>query len=307
MLIAAYTFNDYLLPQYYTKKKYVVFGILTVLLFYVTSAMDRVINVYVYEPLFREPPFIQESIQQIFSDVPFLITSYLTPMLFASFIMTFEQVVREKQAAQKRNTELERDKNRAELNALKSQLHPHFLFNTLNNLYALTVQKSDKAPETVATLSAMLDYILYQCNDKLVLLYKEVELLENYIALERLRYGDEITIRTDYAFAKADTVIAPLLLLSMVENAFKHGASGSIETPEIQIKIWEEGVMLYIEVKNTKNSIQQQDSTGYSKGIGLSNVQQQLALLYADFSYEVTDANGWYDVALRLNTAAIND
>lgn len=307
MCIAAYTFNDFLLPQYYARKKYLVFGVLTVLLFYITSALDRVINVYVYEPLFREPPFTQESIGQIFGDIPFLIASYLSPVIIASLIMTFEKVVRQKQAAENRNIELERDKNRAELNALKSQLHPHFLFNTLNNLYALTVQKSDKAPETVATLSAMLDYILYQCNDKLVPLEKEVELLEHYIALEKLRYGDEIAIQTKYAFAKAETQIAPLLLLSIVENAFKHGASGSLETPEIHINMWQEETNLFVEVKNTKNETQQQDRTGYSKGIGQSNIQQQLALLYTDFSYDVTDENGWYSVALRLNTTAIND
>jgi hypothetical protein len=414
MLIAAYTFNDYLLPQYYAQKKYLVFGVLTILLFYVTSALDRVVNVYVYEPLFREPPFVQESIKQIFSDIPFLIGTYLSPVLIASITMTFERVIRQKQAAENRNIELERDKNRAELNALKSQLHPHFLFNTLNNLYALTVQKSDKAPETVATLSEMLDYILYQCNDRLVPLQKEVDLLENYITLERLRYGDDIAITTVYAFAKADSnvtqnfskgtneenvtqnlskgtneenvtqnlskgtneenvaqnlskgtnednvtqnlskgtneenvtqnfskgtneenvtqnlskgtneenvtlslskgnaggadlLIAPLLLLSIVENAFKHGASGSIATPEIHINIRQEGDQLFVEVKNTKSPSQQQDPTGYSKGIGVSNVQRQLALLYSDFSYEVTDENGWFAVALRLNTTAIND
>jgi LytS/YehU family sensor histidine kinase len=307
MLIAAYTFNDYLLPQYYAQKKYLVFAVLTVLLFYVTSALDRVVNVYVYEPLFREPPFVQESIKQIFSDIPFLIGTYLTPVLIASITMTFERVIRQKQAAENRNIELERDKNRAELNALKSQLHPHFLFNTLNNLYALTVQKSDKAPETVATLSEMLDYILYQCNDRLVPLQKEVDLLENYITLERLRYGDDIAITSEYAFAKAGTQIAPLLLLSIVENAFKHGASGSITTPEIHINIRQEGDQLFVEVKNTKSPSQQQDPTGYSKGIGVSNVQRQLALLYSDFSYEVTDENGWFAVALRLNTTAIND
>jgi sensor histidine kinase YesM len=331
MLIAAYTFNDYLLPHFYAKRKYLVFGVMTLLLFYVCSALDRMINVYVYEPLFRDPPFVQESIQQILSEVSFLIGGYLPSLLIASLIMTLDNIIREKRAAENRNLELERDKNMAELNALKSQLHPHFLFNTLNNLYALTVQKSDKAPETVATLSAMLDYILYQCNDKLVPLKKEVELLENYIALEKLRYGGEIKIRTEYAFAKAvqsfiegdvqsvttspskcpaewaETKIAPLLLLSIVENSFKHGASGSVGTPEIHINIREEGKQLFIEVNNTKNAAQQLDVTGYSKGIGVPNVKRQLALLYSDFSYEETDENGWFMVALRINTTAIND
>jgi len=302
MLIAAYTFNEYLMPKFYATKRYLPFALFSLMLFYVCSGLDRVVNVYVYEPLFREPPFDQEPLYQIFTDIPFLITAYLSPVLLASFSMTFERVVRQKQVAENKNIELQRDRNKAELNALKSQLHPHFLFNTLNNLYALTVQKSDKAPETVATLSEMLDYILYQCNDKLVSLKKEINLVENYIALEKLRYGDEITVCSQYAFAKADTQIAPLLLLSIVENAFKHGASGSTEIPEIHIDIKEEGTTLFIVVKNTKNSTQQEDTTGYSKGIGVKNIKQQLDLLYTDYTYEVTNENGWYKVDLRINT-----
>ena len=307
MMIAAYTFNDLLIPRFYGAKKYLVFAVLSLALFYIISAFDRIVNVYVYESLFREPPFVKESILEIFSDMYVLISFYLNPLLFASLAMTFQRLLQEKRATEKRNAELERDKNRAELNALKSQLHPHFLFNTLNNIYALTVQKSDKAPETVATLSEMLDYILYQCNDTVVALQKEVNLLENYMALERLRYGDDIEITTEYNLTKSEMQIAPLLLLSILENAFKHGASGSISIPKIQLKIWQEDVQLYVEIKNTKNTVKQQDDTGYSKGIGVTNIQQQLAILYADFSYEASDKDGWYTVSMRINTQAIND
>lgn len=307
MMMAAYTFNDVLIPRFYGAKKYLAFGVLSLVLFYVTSVFDRILNVYVFEPLFREPPFAKESILEIVSDLYVLISFYLNPLLFASLAMTFQRLLQEKRATEKRNAELERDKNRAELNALKSQLHPHFLFNTLNNIYALTVQKSDKAPETVATLSEMLDYILYQCNDTFVSLQKEVNLLENYMALERLRYGDDIEITTEYDLTKSEMKIAPLLLLSILENAFKHGASGSISIPKIQLKIWQEDVQLYVEIKNTKNTVKQQDDTGYSKGIGVVNIQQQLAILYTDFTYDVTDKEEWYTVSMRINTQAIND
>lgn len=302
-LIAAYGFNTVLLQYYYKTKKYLLFGIFSVVLFYVASALDRVFTVYVYEPIFREPPFEQESIVQIFSDWEFLIGGYLIPLLMATFAMTIDRIITQKNRNEKAILQLERDKNKAELGALKAQIHPHFLFNTLNNLYALTLQKSDKAPETVATLSSMLDYMLYQCNDKLVPLEKEVTLLENYIVLERLRYGDDIEI----AFAKAystnpKTQIGPLILLSIVENAFKHGASGSTEIPKIHIDLQQEGSQLYFTVKNTKNTEQQSDDTAYTKGIGISNIKKQLELLYTDYSYQVTDENGWYCVALRIHT-----
>ena len=307
MLIGAYTLNDVLIPRFYSTRKYVLFGVLSSTLLYLTSAIDRMVNVHIYESLFREPPFLKEPILEIVSDIPKLLAGYVTPVLFASLAMTFQRILGEKRATEKRNAELERDKNRAELNALKSQLHPHFLFNTLNNIYALTVQKSDKAPQTVATLSEILDHILYQCNDKLVPLHKEIALLENYMALERLRYGDEIEITTEYDVSTSDLKIAPLLLLSILENAFKHGASGSITTPKILIKITLENKELYVDIKNTKNAVPQRDDTGYSKGIGVANIQQQLALLYSDFTYDVVDKNGWYAVRMRINTQAIND
>lgn len=311
--LTAYVFNYVLLQYYYKTRKYILFALFSVTLFYIASALDRVFTVYVYEALFREPPFEKESLLQIFSDWEFLIGGYLLPLVMATFAMTIDRIITQKNRNEKALLQLERDKNKAELGALKAQIHPHFLFNTLNNLYALTLQKSDKAPETVATLSSMLDYMLYQCNDRLVSLEKEVTLLENYIALERLRYGDDIEIvflPTGQVGAKAitkDILIGPLILLSIVENAFKHGASGSIDIPKIHIDLKQEGTQLYFKVKNTKNEIQQSDETSYTKGIGVSNVKKQLSLLYDDYSYEVEDENGWYCVALRINTSIEND
>ena len=302
MMLVAHTFNDVLLPQFYTKRRYLPFILLSIILFYVGGVLDRVINVYVYEPMFRERPFPQESLLEIFTDWPFLVSAYLPALLTATLIMSLNKLIAQKNSIQRRNVQLERDKNIAELNLLKAQLHPHFLFNTLNNLYALTIKKSDKAPEVVATLSEMLDYILYQCNDTWVSLDKEINLLDNYITLEKLRYGDEI----DISFSKTQSKpvqIAPLLLLSIVENAFKHGASGSLDRLQIEIDLVQEGDTLNFSVKNTKNTHAQKDATQYTKGIGVSNIKQQMELLYSDYSYEVTDENGWYCVALRINTA----
>ena len=101
--------------------------------------------------------------------------------------------------------------------------------------------------------------------------------------------------------------IGPLILLSIVENAFKHGASGSIDIPKIYIELKQDGTQLYFTVKNTKDDIQQSDETSYTKGIGVSNVKKQLSLLYTDYSYDVVDENGWYCVALRINTDIKND
>jgi len=131
-LLTAYIFNYVLLQYYYKNKKYIIFFVFSVLLFYIASALDRVFTVYVYETLFREPPFERESIVQIFSDWEFLIDGYLLPLLMATFAMTIDRIIAQKNKNEKALLQLERDKNKAELGALKGQIHPHFLFNTLN-------------------------------------------------------------------------------------------------------------------------------------------------------------------------------
>ena len=118
---------------------------------------------------------------------------------------------------------------------MKAQIHPHFLFNTLNNLYVLTLQKSDKASDIVLKLSEMLDYMLYKCNENRVTIAQEVQLIQNYIDLEQLRYGDRLELVFNKNIDNHQTQIAPLILVSLIENAFKHGASGSVAVPKIKI------------------------------------------------------------------------
>nr|WP_299343703.1 sensor histidine kinase [Allomuricauda sp.] len=310
MLLAVYGFNYYLVPFFYRVKKYILFTLSSIALFYFASAFDRLVNVYLYEPFFRKGPFTQESVLEIFLDVNFLLFSYLPALLMATFAMTFTKMAYERNEMEREKLQLQSDKNKAELNALKSQIHPHFLFNTLNNLYALTVQKSDKAPKLVESLSEMLDYILYKCNEKYVPLENEIELIQNYIELERIRFGDDIVLNCRFDFDKGRHLglrVAPLLLLSIVENAFKHGASGQVKQPEIDIHLYLKAEFLYFEVKNTKELNTMPDNTGFTKGIGVANLKQQLERLYRDYSFESRDMEDSYEVRLCINTASSND
>lgn len=303
MLLATYTFNNVLLPRFYNTKKYLSFSILTLLLFYFSSAFDRIINVYVYEPLTRERPFPQESIIEIFSDINFLFNFYLPPLLLTTFIMVLDRMISEKHSIEKRNMELEANRQIAELRMLKSQINPHFLFNTLNNLYALTLQKSDKAPKSIARLSEMLDYMLYQCNDKFVALNKELELLENYIALEKLRHGNDIEIKFNDNCSQP-MQIAPFILLSIVENAFKHATANTIGIAKIDIEVYQEVPTLNFKVKNTKvNNLKKKNKSG----IGIINIKQQLELLYSEYTYNIIEENDTYCVNLTINTSIVND
>lgn len=140
----------------------------------------------------------------------------------------------------------------AELARLKSQMQPHFLFNTLNNLYGLTLERSDDAPDVVLRLSELLDYVLYRCNGKLVPLREEIEHLQTYLDLERLRYDQRVTIDMYVDGAVPEAYIAPLMLTPFVENGFKHGASSSVGRSWIVVRIGVEDGLLRFTVENAK-------------------------------------------------------
>ncbi|MBO9635235.1 MAG: histidine kinase [Chitinophagaceae bacterium] len=168
----------------------------------------------------------------------------------------------------------------AELNFLKSQLNPHFLFNGLNNLYALSLDNAPQTPEIILGLSNILRYVLYECNSDYVLLKRDIEVLQDYIRLEKLRYEDRLELNVNISEHASHWQIAPLLMLPLVENAFKHGAAETINYPWINIEIFISGDQLILKISNSK------PETGAYKGrkqggqIGIANVQQRLKLMY---------------------------
>ncbi|MBO0933154.1 sensor histidine kinase [Fibrella aquatilis] len=190
---------------------------------------------------------------------------------------------------------LEKEKTALELKLLKTQLNPHFLFNTLNNLYALALLQSPHTPAAIARLADMLDYMLYRCNAQLVPLAGEVTLLNNYIALERLRYDDTLHLTCHLSHAP-DVEIAPLLLLSLVENAFKHGAGEATHQPIIDIRLTAQPGNIQFRVAN---SCTPQHLT--AGGLGLPNIRQQLALLYPNrHTMMLNEHDGLFVVDLTL-------
>jgi sensor histidine kinase YesM len=177
--------------------------------------------------------------------------------------------------------QLEKEKLTAELQLLKAQVHPHFLFNTLNNLYSLTLLKSDHAPEVVLKLSALLRYMLYECNAPQVPLGKEVRMMQDYVELERLRYGDRLDLVLNVRGDLAGKGIAPLLLLPLLENAFKHGASEQLEQAWIALDLIVKDNMLKMKLINgVGEAAPPVPAETDFHGIGLHNVRKRLELLY---------------------------
>jgi sensor histidine kinase YesM len=196
---------------------------------------------------------------------------------------------------------LKEQKKTTELNLLKSQLNPHFLFNTLNNLYTLALKKSDRTPEVIAKLSDILDYMLYQCKDDFVSLKSEVNLLNNYIELEKIRYGKRLNLTFNHTI-EDDFKIAPLLLLTFVENAFKHGISQEISIGTIQIMLQAKKNEIYFKIENSKPTLKKHKSNNKRDSIGLENIRKQLEILYNKNNYilNINEDNTTYSVILKL-------
>lgn len=169
----------------------------------------------------------------------------------------------------------------AELELLKAQIHPHFLFNTLNNLFAHTLKKSSASSTIVLKLSDLLRFMVYESKDKFISLNDEINLINNYIDLEQLRYGQELEISRDVAGDLDGKLIIPLLLLPLIENAFKHGTSMQLDKKWIRLNIDVIGNTMHFILANSRDpDLQNQAVKGKTKGVGIHNVQRRLELIY---------------------------
>ena len=268
LIIIAYLNLHYFLPRFLLKKRYFVyFGLVLIsVIGYLTaqSLFDYYLYGYVVGPM-RNSHLMETLSYNFFSTL-----WYLGLMLALKLSIDWygQQLTIQRITVEKLN---------AELNFLRAQVNPHFLFNVLNNLYALTLKKSELAPDVVLKLSEMMEYMLYDSNDEKVSLEKEISYLNSYIELERLRFSGAANIALNNNTSLNGAEIAPLLLLPLVENAFKHGLSKQPENGWLKINIALEGKTFSFLIENSKPSSTSDKRNG---GIGLSNLRNRLELLY---------------------------
>ena len=295
-IFATYLAMYWLLPAYLLKSKYLLFFGWFIVILLISGAMSWAISLYIEQPYF----YPQENYGKFWTPLKILKSAtYMYPVVVLGTLIKFFKIWYKNQ---QRSQKLEQDKLQAELKFLKAQIHPHFLFNTLNNLYALTLKKSEKAPEIVLKLSDLLNYMLYECNSELVPLKKEIELVENYVALEKLRYGDRLDASISVKVENPDLKITPMLILPFVENSFKHGVSGETENAWVSIDITLKKNQLTIKVDNSKSNTDNKDEQKYREGIGLKNVKRRLELLYeGGYELKILDTEDSYLVVLRLD------
>jgi two-component system, LytTR family, sensor kinase len=194
--------------------------------------------------------------------------------------------------------DLVKEKLSAELQLLKNQLNPHFLFNTLNNIYALTRKKSDKAPEVVMKLSGLLSFMLYESDKGTISIEREIKFLEDYISLEKIRYTDELSIIFNKNIDDGLQPITPLLLLPLVENAFKHGAGENHFDSFIHINLTLKKQQILFTVEN---SFEEPEQNTRSNNIGLYNTARQLELIYSEQKLVTGKEHNIFKVQLEIN------
>lgn len=227
---------------------------------------------------------------EIKEDIPFFMFFLPIPVLF--FVWIFEQW--------KWIKNLKAEKSKSELSLLRTQINPHFFFNTLNNLYALTIKNSKEAPEVILKLSDMMRYTIYEGEKETVKLGDEIDYLNNYIELHKIRYKKtvEITFKRDIDDSLS---IAPLLYIILLENAFKHGIETLTENAFIHINLYEDNDFIYFKIENNFDPKQISEV----KGIGLTNLKRRLALIYPK-KHELTvdKTNNIYKATLKISKHA---
>lgn len=216
-------------------------------------------------------------------------------IVFAIAIMLgFEKFIQQNEM-QKRLIEISKEKTETELKLLKTQINPHFLFNTLNNIYGLSLKKSDETPQVILKLAKIMRYNIFDSAESKVYLKQEIENILDFIDIHKIRYHS-IKVEFNYSTDDDSQEISPLILLQFIENAFKHGASESRFNSFITINLeLKNNVLVYV-VENSKEEYSGRESTK----IGLKNIKRQLDLLYPNHILEINDSRNLYSVTLKI-------
>ena len=294
-IVTTYFLNYELIPNYLLKKrfaKFFLYFIYTLIVsFYVE--MITVIIIFLSVAELNMSEFHPSNTNAIF---------LIAGMYVVVFLGVAVKLVNLYNSNQIEIQRLKSEKIEAELKFLKAQLHPHFLFNTLNNLYALTLERSDKASDVVLKLSALLDYVLYECEAELVPLEKEIIQIDNYLELEKLRFGERLNIDYKVGEIPPNWMIPPMALMTLVENSFKHGASKSMDVSHIKISLEIDKGVLKFSIQNPKRSGKSKVENS-SGGIGLTNLKNRLKLIYKEYySMKIEESDSSFKVSLMIKT-----
>jgi two-component system, LytTR family, sensor kinase len=291
-IIFAYYLAYFGLEKILNKKKNIIWGILEVsLVIFICIWAVRIIAAYVVFPyiyhLAPSPVFELRRAFWVFIN-----------FVFSSGIVLAIKSVRSDLKNKEKEKELIKEKLSTELKLLRNQINPHFLFNSLNNIYALSRKKSDEAPEAIMKLSDLLSFMLYESGKETITIKEEMNFLRDYIELQRIRYSDKLTLQITENIDNENEPISPLLFIPLIENAFKHGVEENTENSFINIEINLNNRKLRFEIEN---NFEGKNHNKDNVAIGLVNIKRQLELLYSEHSFEVIKTESTFKVLIIIN------
>jgi len=283
----------YLLPRWLRSKKKFYEALLIIFFLILFIMAYRIVIQFVTWPY-------------IINYVPELSVQSQVARFFYSFLEIFQllgvsvaiKLLRLRAKASLLEREFLKEKINSDLVRLKAQIHPHFLFNMLNNVYFLSKNSSPKTTDVIYKMAELLRFMLYESEKKLVILENELRIIKDYIELQQLRFDNKIRIESTINMDQPQAAIAPLVIFPLIENAFKHGVGARCDDSFIILEVFLKNNLLEIKIRNNviENSVK---SSG--EGIGQTNIKKQLEILYKDYTFEYGAEKGEYIVYLRIN------
>jgi len=288
----------YLMPRFLYRKKYFQYVTLLFTAIFLMVVLKFNLTYYLVSTnVWPEGPKVIHDF-----DLNYAIDMMIGELYVIAFVtaikITFDWIKEHKRLA-----DVEKEQLETKLLFLRSQISPHFFFNTLNNIYSLSIDKSNKTPQIILKLSELMRYMLYETKQKRQLLENEIMCIQNYLDLERIRHGENLTIDLSITGSIANKKIAPMLLLSFIENAFKHGINKNIGKTKITISFKVINNFLYFAVTNPNpKKTKHQQNFNKSGGIGLKNVQNRLTLGYKpeEYQLDIKNTGNQYIVNLKI-------
>jgi len=295
-IIVSYFFLYFLIPKYLLTKKQGLFLLYSIYTFIVSAFLIIISILYALVFLIE---LNSDETSPLTKSLPFIILGVyfvaFVVIIFGLILHNYKSIVKNEDLKSK-FLETQLQLKEQELKFLKMQIHPHFLFNSLNTIYGFALKKEDEAPEMILKLSNLLDYILYQVKKPRVSLKEEIAHIKEYIELERIRFRDTLHIEFKSQIDDDNVQIPPMLLLPFVENAFKHGVIVKGVLSVVIDVIYQNGNLTF-NVENSINSESKEDE----KGIGLATVEKRLELLFKNsYTLNVSTKNGWFKVYLNI-------
>ncbi len=287
-----YAINLFTIPRLLMRKKYGLFVGSVVLVIAISAALRAMLALYINEHYFH--PVVAVDFGGLYIQSFFNITIWVLAVTLARMLV-------ERMQTQQQLEVLEKERIKSELDYLKAQINPHALFNSLNTIYGHIDKHNQVARNILLQFSGLLRYQLYDCAAEKVSLAKEIAYLQNYVAFQRLRKDEKLIVTFDIGLIEEELMIAPLLLIVLIENAFKFVSSFSHKENRITIDIHTCGTILYSSIMNTRE-LQSAATSGHSNGIGIANLRRRLELLYiAKYELQADSDYNWYETSLTID------